>query len=86
MADLKAHQEAIQSLNSRSLRLSYALQNFSDIRKIHKIVVDPSTRGGGRTLPPRIPFLIPNRQWPNPYLVGEFVISELIFCENGWSF
>jgi len=48
MADLKAHREAIQSLNSRSLRLSYALQNFSDIRKAHKRVLDPK-RGGGRT-------------------------------------
>jgi|APSaa5957512535_1039671.scaffolds.fasta_scaffold13680_1 hypothetical protein len=49
MVDLKTHQEAIRSLDNRSLRLSYALQNFSDIRKAHKRVANPDRGGGGRT-------------------------------------
>ena len=52
MADsktLQEHQEALLNLRSRSLRLAYTLQNFTDIRKAQARVTDPGKRGGGKT-------------------------------------
>ncbi len=54
MADsktLQEHQEALLNLRSRSLRLAYALENFTDIRKAIQRRDNPDKRGGGRTWP-----------------------------------
>ncbi|MGE4636110.1 MAG: hypothetical protein AAEI92_12205, partial [Arenicellales bacterium] len=54
MADsktLQEHQEALLNLRSRSLRLAYTLQNFTDIRKAQARVTDPDKRGGGKPWP-----------------------------------
>ena len=41
------HQASLRNLRSRSLRLTYALQNFSDILKSHRRLINPDKRGGG---------------------------------------